>query len=289
MIQNSAMLVDLNISTWTGRKMDRKVSDEIDAAKNTKAKGGNYHKKLLAGTQKLDDLQKLVGGIRVWHYTQTLPWSDAGSRLLPMKNFFDYKAMLADYEIQFNEAVDEFLTEYPTLVSAAAFQLGDLFDADEYPAAEKLRHKFHFRYVFLPVPEVGDFRIDVNEASKAELQEQYKQFYDNKLTDAMNDAWGRLHECVTHMSAKLANAPVPRETKEGPNYTQVFRDSLVTNAIDLCALLSKLNVTNDPKMERMRVALEQAVSGKSAEDLRKSDDLREQTKAKIDSILDMFN
>jgi len=136
--------------------------------------------------------------------------------------------------------------------------------------------------VFLPVPEAGDFRIDVNEASKAELQEQYKQFYDNKLTDAMNDAWGRLHECVTHMSAKLANAPVPRETKEGPNYTQVFRDSLVTNAIDLCALLSKLNVTNDPKMERMRVALEQAVSGKSAEDLRKSDDLREQTKAKID-------
>ena len=41
MIQNSAMLVDLNISAWTGRKMDKKVSDEIDSAKHTKARAGN--------------------------------------------------------------------------------------------------------------------------------------------------------------------------------------------------------------------------------------------------------
>ena len=38
MIQNSAMLVDLNMSVWTGRKMDKKVSEEIDVAKKTKAK-----------------------------------------------------------------------------------------------------------------------------------------------------------------------------------------------------------------------------------------------------------
>jgi len=92
MIQNSSMLVDLNIGVWTGRKMDKKVSAEIDASKNTKTQAGNYHKKLLAGTQKLDQIQKLVTAIRTWHYQQTLPWSDGGSRLLPMANFFDYKA-----------------------------------------------------------------------------------------------------------------------------------------------------------------------------------------------------
>ena len=46
MIQNSAMLVDLNISLWTARKMDKKVSQEIDNAKNTRSRGGNYHKNL---------------------------------------------------------------------------------------------------------------------------------------------------------------------------------------------------------------------------------------------------
>lgn len=288
MIQNSSMLVDLNISVWTGRKMDKKVSDEIDASKNTKAKGGNYHKKLLAGTQRLDDVQKLVAAIRIWHYGQTLPWSDGGSRLLPMKNFFDYKAMLADYEKQFNEAAEAFFNEYPTLVSAAAFQLGDLYTAEEYPDVDKLRDKFRFKYVFLPVPDVGDFRIDVNESSRQELQAQYESFYQTKLNEAMKDAWDRLHECVTKMSEKLADAPSPRETKDGPNYTQIFRDSLVTNAADLCELLTKLNVTNDPKLETARKQLETAISGVSADELRKDDGTRHDVKRKVDEILSMF-
>lgn len=276
MIQNSSMLVDLNISVWTGRKQDKKVSEEIDVAKSTKGKAGNYHKKLLSGTR-LDEVQKLVGAIRVWHYEQTLPWSDGGSRLLPMANFFDYKQKLGEFETQFVEAVEDFLTQYPTLVSAAAFQLGDLYNAEEYPSADRLRDKFRFRYVFLPVPEIGDFRIDVNEAHKAELVKQYEQFYENKLSEAMNDAWSRLHECLNKMSTRLAG-----EEK------QIFRDSLVNNAVELCSLLTKLNVANDSKLEEARKKLEGILVGVTPKDLRDDTDLRRDTKAKVDEILSMF-
>ena len=277
MIQNSAMLVDLNISVWTGRKMDKKVSEEIDSSKGTKSRAGNYHKKLLAGTDRLDELQKLVTKIRTWHYEQTLPWSDGGSRLLPMKNFFDYKATLGDFERQLEGEVHMFLQEYDTLVTAAAFQLGDLFDSEEYPTAESLKSKFKFKYVFLPVPDVGDFRIEVNDAHKEELKAQYEEFYNNKLADAMKDAWDRLHDCLTRMSTKLAG-----EDK------QIFRDSLVNNASDLCELLTKLNVTGDSKLEFARKKLESALVGVTASELRKDDDLRLDVKAKVDEILGMF-
>ena len=277
MIQNSSMLVDLNISVWTGRKMDKRVSEEIDAAKNTKSKAGNYHKKLLAGTEKLEAVHKLVGTIRTWHYAQSLPWSDGGSRLLPMKNFFDYKATLAGFEKDFDDAVDDFLTEYPTLVTAAAFQLGDLFDASEYPDVEKLRNKFRFQYVFLPVPEIGDFRIDVNEQHKVELQQQFQSYYDNKLQDAMKDVWDRLHDCLSKMSTKL----------DGDD-KQIFRDSLVNNAVEMCELLTKLNVTNDGKLEAMRKKLESALVGVTPVELRKDADLRKDTKSRVDEILAMF-
>jgi hypothetical protein len=288
MIQNSAVLIDLNISMWTGRKMDKKVSEEVDFAKNTKVRGGNYHKRLLAGTHKLEELQKITAAARVWHYDNTLPWADSGARLLPMKNFFDYKAKLNDFERQFTEAVESFLQEYPTLVSAAAFQLGDLFDGSEYPEAESLVDKFKFRYVFAPVPVAGDFRIDVSEEGKKELEEQYAKFYEDKLSTAVRDAWDRLHECVKHMSEKLADAPTPRQTKDGLNHTQIFRDSLIDNANELCDLLTKLNVTNDPKLEQARQALESAINGKSADLLRTSDEVRHATKAKVDEILGMF-
>ena len=127
------------------------------------------------------------------------------------------------------------------------------------------------------LPISGDFRVDVEDSYVNELKSQYESFYEAKLGDAMADAWGRLHECLTKMSEKLAG-----EEK------QIFRDSLVGNAVDLCSMLTKLNVTNDPKLERARQSLERALIGVTPEELRKHDDARLHVKAKVDEILSMF-
>jgi len=277
MIQNSATLVDLGISIWTGRKLDKKVSEEIDQSKNTRARAGNYNKILLAGTKRLEELQKTVTVIRQWHYEQTLPWSDNGARLLTMANFFNYKTRLNHYMAQFESEVKDFLTDYPTLVTAAAFQLGDLFDPDEYPSAEELRGKFRFRYLFTPLPDAGDFRVDIGEAAQRELREQYEAGHNAMMAGAMKDIWERLHTCLSRMSDKLAG-----EEK------QIFRDSLVNNATELCELLTRLNVTNDANLEHARKKLESALVGVDANALRKDDDLRLDVKAKVDEILSMF-
>ena len=279
MIGSNAMLVDLNISMWTGRKMDKKVSEEVDVSKSTKARAGNYHKNLLAGSDKLDKIQKVVTAVRAWNYQQTLPWSDGGSRLLPMKSFFDYKATLNNYEAQYNTAVDEFLEEYPQLVSSSAFTLGELFDRGEYPTADSLRSRFGFKYVFCPVPDVGDFRIDVEETAKQELQQQYKDYYEGKLADAMKDAWDRLHKTLTHLSDRMDYTD---ENKKK------FWDSTITNASELCGLLTSLNVTNDPKLEAMRQKLEKALAGVEPSHIKESEAIRSSVKAKVDEILNMF-
>jgi hypothetical protein len=281
MIQDKSVLVDVNISVWTGKKMDKKVSQEIDQAKNTKTKAGNYSKHLLAGTDKLDAVAKMVANIRNWHYAQTLPWSDSGSRLLPMKNFFEYKQTLSYHEQEFNDAVEDFLNEYPNLVSAAAFQLGDLFDREEYPTAEELRGKFKFKYVFLPVADTNDFRVQVGEESGRELQEQYEKFYTDKLNGAMKESWDRLHETLSKMSERLADAD------DGEK--KIFRDSMFTNAMDLCGMLTRLNVTDDPKLEQARKQLEKAIAGVDAKDVRDDEELRKSVKDKVDDILKNFD
>jgi hypothetical protein len=289
-IQNAAILVDLNIGAWTGRKLDKNVSSEIDVAKGTKAKGGNYHKHLLAGTDKLDAVQKIVSAVRVWHYEQTLPWSDGGSRLLPMKNFFDYKRTLSMFEAQFTRAVDEMVSEYPVMVTAAAFQLGALFNRADYPEADTIKAKFKFNYVFMPVPTAGDFRIQAADEAIAELQAQAEQHVTTRLNDAMKDIWTRLHECLSHMSTKLTDLPTPRVLKDGTEmYSQVFRDSLVNNAVELCGLLTKLNVTDDPDLELARHKLEDAIFGVTADDLREDDHVRSALKSEVDSILKAFS
>lgn len=273
MINNSAVIVDLNISVWTGRKMDKKVSEQVDADNQTKTRAGNYHKKLLAGTTAFDDVHKLVGAIRQWHYANTLPWADNGQRLLPMANFFDYKAQLSAYEQEFNNTVDKFYQEYNTLVSAAAFSLGNLFDPNDYPSIEEIKGKNSFRYVISPVPDSGDFRVDIPEQYRKELE----AISNERVNAAMKDVWDRLHECLSHMSKKLAG-----------NEKQIFRDSLVDNVVELCGMLSKLNVTNDPKLEAARQEVEKMLCGVTPNELRKNDDVRKDVKARVDQILGMF-
>jgi hypothetical protein len=279
MIGSNAMLVDLNISVWTGRKMDKKVSEEVDNAKGTKARAGNYHKKLLAGSDKLERVQKIASSIRTWNNMQTLPWSNAGSRLLPMKSFFDYKAVLNNLEQEFNTAVDEFLQEYPQLVSSSAFTLGGLFDRNEYPTADELRNKFKLNYMFSPIPEAGDFRVEVEESAKKELQEQYQAHYEAKLNEAMKETWDRLFDVLSRISERLDYTD---ESKK------VFHNTTITNAQELCGLLSSLNVTNDPKLEQARVQLERALNGVQPEDVRESEAIRTSVKARVDEILSMF-
>lgn len=288
MIGSNAMLVELNIPLWTARKMDKKVSEEVDVTKGTRARGGNYHKNLLAGSDKLERIGKIAGAARTWHYENTLPWTDKGARLLPMKSFFDYKQTLNNFENQFTQAVNEFCIEYPQLVSKSAFTLGGLFDRDEYPDVEKVRGKFGFKYSFSPVPEAGDFRVDVEEEALTELKEQYESMYKKKLDDAMQDTWQRLHDVLTHMSQKLDFSDDAVDEKGNKLKRSPFHTSTITNAVELCGLLTKLNITNDPKLEEARQKLERALVNIDADTVKESQEIRHSVKAKVDAILDMF-
>jgi len=279
-LSSSAVLVNLSLSVWSGRKLDKRVSQEVDAAKSTKTRAGNYHKNLLAGTDKLDAINKVAGAVRTWHYTVTQPWSDNGARILNAEQMFDYKARLVEFEREFVSKVHEFLNEYDNLVSAAAFSLGDLFDRDEYPTREEIERKFGFGYTIEPLPQTGDFRVETGDEGLRELQAQYEQAITNRVEQAMRDSWDRLHDVLSKMSERLES------TEDGKR--KIFRDSLVENAHELCNLLKHFNVNQDVRLESMRMELSNLLSGVDAETLRESDELRDNTKRKVDALLGKF-
>ena len=274
-IATSAVLIDLNISVWTARKLDKRVSKEIDINKGTTTNAGNYNKHLLAGSDELEKIQKLATEIRDWHGRYTLPWSDGGTRLLPMTTFFDYKQRLGEYEQEFTQRVDEFITNYPNIITVMAYKLGQLFDRTEYPEAEDIRNKFRLRYTIMPVPEANDFRVDIAEDIRSEMEREYKQAYTSRVETAMNDAWSRLHTTLEHMVERLSGQD-----------KKIFRDSLVDNAMELTSLLTKLNVTNDPKLEDARKELEKSLVGVTPEDLRESPVLRQIVVDKVSQIME---
>ena len=290
-ITNNGVLVDLNISVWTGRKMDRKVSGEVDAAKNTRTKAGNYHKNLFAGTDKLERVNSVAGKIRNWHLRETLPWSDTGTRLLPMANFFHYKQELSTMENEFNAAVQDFLLCYPNLISAAAFQIGTLFNRDDYPSEDKIKHKFSVRTAFHPVPLSGDFRVDSDAATQQELRESYEKMYREKEEATAKELWGRLHEYLTTLVDRLEKKQKAIEATASGDKTKAgqLHESHLENGVELCSLLTRLNVMNDPSLEAARKHLEEALSGVTIKDLRTSEGVRNDVKARVQELLGKFD
>ena len=274
-IASSAVLIDLNISIWTARKLDKNVSKEIDINKNTTIKAGNYNKHILAGSDQLEAITKLSGEIREWHGRQTLPWSDTGTRLLPMTNFFEYKQQLGVYEAEFKSRINTFIQQYPNIIQSMVYKLGNLFDRSEYPDADKIESKFNLRYTIMPVPETKDFRVDIADDIREEMQKEYQKAYEGRVETAMSDAWSRLHNTLEHMVDRLSG-----------DDKKIFRNSLVDNALELTNLLTRLNITKDPKLEQARQALEQSLVGVTADDLRESQGARQEILSRVNEIME---
>lgn len=280
-LPTNALLVELNIGNWTARKNDRSVSEEVDQQKGTMTRAGNYNKNLFAGVKELEDIQKFVGSVRNWHYRNTIPWLDSGVRMLPMKQYIDYTSQMNTWASEFEALKQTFLNKYDDLVTEMAFKLGSLFNRDEYPSRDEVNHKFYFRTNYFPLPQSGDFRVDIGNEMLAELQDNYAKHLSEKVNEAMSDVWARLHETLKHLSERLEIGDKGEK--------KIFRDSLIENAQELCDLLSKLNVTNDPKLEEARKDLEQALFGVSAKDLRDSIMVRHDVHTRVTDIIKKFD
>ena len=284
-IDTCAMLVEFNASVWTARKLDKTTTNEVVASKNAGAKdAARVNKHLLAGRTELDIIQQAVGRARQFVYDNTAPWSDSGLRLLPTINFMKFTERMNDFEEEMETLVKAFVVIYPTLITAQALALGDMFKRDDYPSANEMMTKFSFRVNYMPVPSSGDFRVDVGNQAQAELKARLESLTQERIDSAMADVRERLSTHLKRMSDRLTTDYVGGEAKQ-----RRFHDTLVDGALELCDLTKALNVTNDVALETARSQLEQLLVGVTPADLRKNEAIRQDVKKNVDAILDKFN
>lgn len=284
-IDTCAMLAEFSASVWTARKLDKGATDEIVTAKNAGAKdAARVNKHLLAGRNELEVIQQMVGRARQFVYDNTLPWSDSGLRLLPTINFEKFAAKMNAFEDEFERLVGDFVNIYPSLITAQAMALGDMFKREDFPTQNEIMTKFAFRVNYMPVPTAGDFRVDVGNAAMDDIKAKLQRLADERVEQAMADVRARLGDHLKRMSDRLTTDYVGGEAK-----TRRFHDSLVDGALELCDMAKTLNIVGDTNLETARSALEQLLCGVSPQDLRKNEAVRQDVKKNVDAILDKFS
>lgn len=279
-ISSAALLVEVSISSWSARKLDKKVTEEVNLNKGASRSASRTNKNLLADDEKLEAINKYAANFRNWLYAETLPWSNSGLRLIPTAKFFSFKQTLDKYKTEFETMVADFVAEYPNRIAAQAFKLGTMFDRSEYPDQDEITNKFKFGYCFSPVPEAGHFLVDLGEEMESELREEYAKAYEERVNVAMKDLWTRLKDSLDRIAERLTN------TEDGK--AKVFRDSLIDNVLDLCGMLRELNVTGDPNLEKARREVEMLLAGVAPDELRKNEEIRKDVRSEVKHILDKF-
>ena len=279
-ISSAAMIVDFNASVWTARKKDNKASEDVNNM-NAADKGvANVTKNLLGECDELRAIQKFAANVRNIHYSMTMPWSDNGSRLLTTQQYFKYNEVMTDLQQEFYRLVGELLDVYEWRVIKAQDKLGTMFNRDEYPTRDSLQDKFGFRVSYVPLPDAGDFRIDIGNEAMTQIKSQYESHYTQAIQTAMNDLWHKLHDNLTTLVRQLE---VNEEGKGNRLYDSVF-----DRALELTEMLGTCNVTGDSQMEAMKRQLEQAFHvsfGLNLDQIKRSPTLREDTRLKLTAAI----
>lgn len=305
-IASAAMLGSLNISVWEARKKDKKIEEEVQHSKGARSKRAtSVHKHLFAESPALESIKTLRGEIRVWYNRQTLPWDDNSNRIITTAQYFEIMHDFANYKRRFDDLVNIFITMYPTEISKQAFEMGSMFDRNEYPDVSDVRRRFDCNLNVIPLPMAGDFRVDIGKEALKELQERCEADTQARLATAMADAWNRVKEQAEwvrdRMDAVLDHNP--DEVEEIPEHDDTgkvikvtikkkrrpkLHESMLDQGIELCSLMRDLNITNDPKLEEARKMLESALVRVDIDSLKESTEVQTATRNAMNDILSKF-
>lgn len=268
-VKEKAMLVNLSTSHWTAKKFDAKVTKEIDETHGSE-NSGRFNKTLII-SDLLSDISSCIGKARTYHYKVTMAWDDAGPRLLPVTNYFDYTKKMEEFQIEHKELVRKFLKEYPSLKENAKHRLNTLFNEVDYPDEQSLANKFNLSYKITLIADEDDLRISLSEDEIKEIKKNIQSSLTDRINNAKNSIVERAETVINALHDKLQDN------------TATFRDSLIGNVVSLAELMPSMNFDNDEQFDWLEKKLMKFDIDPVK--LRKNMELRQKTSKKAKKLL----
>jgi hypothetical protein len=267
-----AVLVSCKISLWRVSKQDVKANQDLAQLKGISAEVTRVTKRLL-GAQKCPEYEaitELAGQIRADHYKYTLPWYQNGIQILPNTAFWDYNHNMRAHMSKWPKVVQSFVDRHADIVDEARRQLGPLFNPDDYPWPGEMQERFRVDHSFLPMPAVGDFRCSLPSEDLDKMKEQLQQEICSATANAQAEVYERLYKVVNDMNERLWDTD---------NH---LRSTSFNHVEELCGVLSKLNIAQDPRFDELVDKVRGSLTNKPKtvsdrnEQARKASEIRDQ-------------
>lgn len=279
--KDRSMLVRLRVSSWSGKKLDKRVTNEVITERGAAAGTGQFQKALLPG-EALIPCNKAVSLLREIHKNQSLPYDDTHWRILPTENYWQYMDTVNSQIKGLEGSVERLISSYEYFKEQAKAQLNGMYNEADYPDPEEIRSRFAVDMEFRPVPDGGNFVLDLSDEIVSAIQDDVRKRTETRMSEAQGDVWRRLLEVTRHFSNVMASE---RKDKDGNPKPPIFRDTTVTNLREIVDLAPRLNIAGDPELDRLASEVKQSLSGYDPKDLRENSSTREEAARKAETAV----
>ncbi|MGO9599687.1 MAG: hypothetical protein ACLP7Q_16985 [Isosphaeraceae bacterium] len=263
--------------TWFGTKKSLTAEQKAQAAETFDAEG----QFLSAGKKLLDTKHtafRAVTAIRtkITDYWRglTLPFPEAGIRLLKHDQIEAFDQQMADYMAELEDAVKTLDRCFDELKQAAAHRLGSLFNPADYPAT--LVGLFGVSWDY-PNIEPPDYLLGLSPDLYRQEQERVKTRFDEAVQLAEKAFLDEFAKLVAHLTERITGA-----NEDGT--PKVFRDSAIDNLCGFFERFRSLNVRSNQQLDELVVQAQRAVRGVAAQHLRDSQSIRQEVATQLSRV-----
>lgn len=274
-LNEKAILVKLKRSMYQPNIRDEKASERYGA--------GNVTKKLFDGNNPVKHTLSKFTSIYTFVNDNTVPW-ETGVRMLKMTNWDGFTRKMRELTNEAYAAVDTLCSNWANVRDddyqrmrqlAVAKNNPDLADLNDYPDVVDLRSRFSIDVRYMPIPTTDAFdpRFGMSDEEKASLQRQL----DDVQASAASHVLEQMLEPMQRFSDKLA-VPIGEDGS-------FFRDSLLNNLTEVADRMNRVNLSDDPVIQKQIDGLKGIASQMNKDVLRNSQNARNAAKARVDTLM----
>jgi hypothetical protein len=189
----------------------------------------------------INQIMAKYGEVYAYHKKHTLPYVDAGPRILPNEMYFEYTQEMKHRIASVDVLLDTYMPMYDQLVlddvtyrnSGSAAGRASV---DEYPTAENFRLSMSAELRFQPMPDASHFLFDLSEDDVA----SFKRAEEEAAAAANSDAINRMLKPMAALVTKLKDYQGGQKER--------FHNSLIDNVIEGCDMAKRLAINPTPEL-----------------------------------------
>ncbi len=205
--------------------------------------------------------------------TVTLPFPEAGIRLLPQNSLGLFATTMQTYRERLQEAARELAGQYDQIKSEAERRLGTLFNQADYPSTLDGLFDLEVSY---PTIEPPNYLVALSPDLFQQEQARVRERFENAVELAEQAFATELQRLTAHLAERL--------TGLHDGQPKVFRDSAVENLREFFERFRRLNIRSSPELDELVQQAQQTINGVEPQTLRDSNRLRQMVARDFEQI-----